>query len=82
MRLQKVVSRKPVGHRPHPEQCPEYIVCYCVETLACGHTITSHYNPPVERLVAQRRDCKVCGSQVLEFPSSQRKLRSEDSKAA
>lgn len=79
MRLQRVVDRKPVGHRPHPDRCPDYIVCYCVETLECGHAVTTFYNPPSDSLIAKRRECKNCAVNLTEFPSPPKR---EDKKAA
>jgi len=62
LRLEKVIHRKPVPFRPY-ESAPNYLLCYVVETLACGHTLTTY--PPADPLVAARRQCKECGAKVL-----------------
>ena len=67
LRLQKVVHRKPVPFRPHASE-PDYLLCYCIETLECGHQL--HIFPQSDALVAIRRDCKDCGSNLIEFPKS------------
>jgi len=59
--LQKVVNRKPVPFMPH-KHVPDYLLCYVVETLACGHTLTVY--PQTDALVAVRRDCQECGQPV------------------
>ncbi len=64
--LQKVVHRHPVPFQPHAH-VPEYLLCYVVETLSCGHKVTTY--PAADPLIAVRRDCKHCDPKVLEFPS-------------
>jgi hypothetical protein len=70
--LQKVVHRKPVAFQPHAH-VPDYLLCYVVETLACGHTLTTF--PQSDPLIAVRRDCKDCGSNLVEFPAPSRRER-------
>lgn len=63
MLLQKVVHRKPVAFQPHAH-VPDYLLCYCVETLACGHSLTTF--PQADPLIAVRRSCHKCNDgQVL-----------------
>lgn len=57
--LRKVVHRKPVAFRPHAH-VPEYLLVYCVETLECGHTLTTF--PQADPLIAVRRRCGDCDS--------------------
>ena len=67
VRLQKVVHRKPVPFLLHPEREDRaYLGVYCVETLECGHKVATY--PQADALIAVRRDCKDCGSNVIEFP--------------
>jgi len=69
--LSKVTHRKPVPFQPHAH-VPSYLLCYVVETLACGHSLITH--PQGDPLIAVRRDCKKCdGAQVLEFPAPGKK---------
>jgi hypothetical protein len=70
LRLKKVVHRKPVPFLlfPEREDRAEYLGVYCVETLECGHRV--HTFPQADALVAQKRDCKDCGSALIEFPSA------------
>jgi len=78
MRLRKVVHRKPVAFRPHSSS-PDYLLCYCVETLECGHALTTY--PQADPLIAVRRECRVCGSNLIEFPRSKKSsapLRSKE----
>lgn len=71
MLLKKVVHRKPVPFRPHESE-PNYLLCYVVETLECGHKLTVYPNP--DPLVAVRRDCKHCGSaESFSAPTSPKK---------
>jgi hypothetical protein len=56
--LQKVVRRNPVPFQPHVTE-PTYLLVYVVETLACGHTLTTY--PQADPLIAVRRDCLECG---------------------
>jgi len=69
--LQRVMHRKPVAFQPHAH-VPEYLLCYVVETLACGHKIEVF--PQADPLIAVRRDCKRCDPKILQFPSP-RKLK-------
>lgn len=81
MRLKKVIHRKPVPFQVS-ENAPNYLLCYVVETLECGHTVTTY--PQVDPLIAVRRDCKDCGS-VLQFPVGRKKnprADDEEKKAA
>lgn len=64
--LQKVLHRRPVAFCPH-SHVPEYLLVYIVETLACGHKITTY--PQADPLIAVRRDCKDCDPKILQFPS-------------
>lgn len=75
LRLKKVVHRKPVPFLLHPdrEDAARYLGVYCVETLECGHKV--HTYPRVDALTATRRDCKDCGSNLIEFPAPQRRER-------
>lgn len=68
--LQKVLHRKPVAFCPH-SHVPDYLLCYCIETLACGHKLTTY--PQSDALIAVRRDCKECEPKVLEFPTPLRR---------
>lgn len=64
-RLRKVVHRRPVPVRPY-DHVPEYLVCYVVETLECGHSL--HIFPQTgDPLVAKQRRCGSCsdGEKVL-----------------
>jgi hypothetical protein len=78
--LQRVVHRKPVPFRPHESES-QYLLVYCIETLACGHTVNTF--PQTDPLTAVRRDCRECDGQkqkkpaasVLEMPA-----RKQDSK--
>jgi hypothetical protein len=55
--LQRVVHRKPVPYMPHAH-VPEYLLCYVIETLECGHTVTVY--PQADPLIAPRRRCAHC----------------------
>ncbi len=78
--LQKVVNREPVPFRPH-KAVPDYLLCYVVETLACGHQLTIY--PQTDSLIAVRRDCPQCGCLVpKKRPYSVVSTRSEVHKAA
>jgi len=70
MPLQKVTHRKPVAFQPHAH-VPSYLLVYVIETLSCGHTVTTY--PQTDPLIAVRRDCKKCGSTVIEFPAPRKK---------
>lgn len=72
LRLVQVVHRKPVPYRPY-EHVPDYLLCYVIETLACGHQLTTY--PAADPLIAVRRDCKDCGSNLIEFPSPKPKRK-------
>ncbi len=75
VRLLKVVHRKPVPFLLHPdrEDAANYLGVYCVETLECGHKVTTF--PQTDSLIAIRRDCKDCGSNLIEisFPAHRKK---------
>lgn len=73
MPLRKVIQRTPVLYRPHEANVPDYAVFYCVEKLECGHSI--HTYPQSDPLIAVRRDCKDCGSNVIEFPKQSENSR-------
>jgi hypothetical protein len=70
----KVIHRKPIAFLLYPERedRANYLGVYCVELLECGHKV--HTYPPVDALTANRRDCKDCGSNLIEFPGSPPKL--------
>jgi hypothetical protein len=75
LRLQKVVHRKPVPFRPHESE-PDYLICFVIETLECGHQI--HTFPQSDPLVAVRRHCNQCGSDnLIQFPAVKKKLEEE-----
>lgn len=78
--LQKVTHRNPVPFQPH-KHVPEYLLCYVIETLACGHQVTIY--PQADSLVAVRRDCQQCGGTVpKKKPYSVVSVRSEVHKTA
>ncbi len=60
--LRKVVHRKPVPFMPYAH-VPEYLLCFCVETLECGHTLQTH--PQADPLIAVRRRCQLCGGEKV-----------------
>lgn len=66
----KIVHRKPVAFLLFPERADRanYLGTYCVELLECGHKVTTY--PQADSMTATRRDCKDCGSNVIEFPKS------------
>lgn len=66
--LRLVVRRKPVGFQPHPDQAPNMISIYVVETLECGHEQTYHFIEEVEMLVARRRVCRECHGLLSSLP--------------
>jgi hypothetical protein len=68
VQLFKVVHRKPVPFLLHPERedRANYLGVYCVETLECGHKVSTY--PQADPLVAVRRECKKCNSNLVEFP--------------
>lgn len=66
--LRLVVRRKPVGFQPHPEQAPNMISIYVVETLECGHEQTYHFVEEVEMLTARRRVCRECCGLLQSLP--------------
>jgi len=70
--LQKVVHRKPVAFCPYPH-VPDYLLVYVVESLSCGHKVTTY--PQADPLIAVRRDCHKCEPKVLQFPSPVYKKR-------
>lgn len=55
--LQRVVVRKPVPYMPHAH-VPTYLLCYVVETLECGHDVTTY--PQSDPLIAKYRRCQKC----------------------
>ena len=63
--LRLVTLRTPKAHRPH-DHVPEYLLCYVVETLECGHTLTVY--PQADPLIARRRVCHECESLVSSLP--------------
>src|SRR6185437_7002374 len=66
--LRLVVRRKPVGFQPHPEQAPNMISIYVVETLECGHEQTYYFIEDVEVLTAKRRVCHQCHGLSASLP--------------
>jgi hypothetical protein len=69
--LRLVVSRKPVPYCFYPERedALNFLGAYVVETLECGHRVHHFFNPPVESLIAKRRRCAECKSNVFDFPA-------------
>jgi hypothetical protein len=69
--LRLVVSRKPVAVCFHPERedALNFLGAYVVETLECGHRVEQYYNHPVESLIAKRRRCKKCSTNLIQFPA-------------
>lgn len=57
--LRRVLHRRPVPFMPHAH-VPEYLLCFIVETLECGHTVDVY--PPDDPLIAVRRRCHACDS--------------------
>lgn len=55
--LRLVVRRVPKAYRPH-EHVPEYLLCYVIEQLECGHEMTVY--PEADLLIAKRRVCHQC----------------------
>ncbi len=55
--LRLVTLRTPKAYRPHAH-VPDYLLCYVVETLECGHTLTVY--PQADPLIARRRACSEC----------------------
>lgn len=55
--LRLVTLRTPKAYRPHAH-VPDYLLCYVVETLECGHTLTVY--PQSDPLIARRRACSEC----------------------
>jgi hypothetical protein len=60
--LKRVVHRKPVPYMPHATE-PQYLLCYVVETLECGHSVTVY--PQADPLIAPRRRCQECGGNLV-----------------
>jgi hypothetical protein len=52
--IQLVLSRRPVPFRIKRN----YLGCYVVEALECGHEITVY--PQADPLIAKRRNCPEC----------------------
>jgi hypothetical protein len=73
--LRRVVRRKPVAFRPHVSE-PDYLLCYCVEILDCGHTVNTY--PQADNLVAVRRRCSCCDEiparKSVQLKSAQRQI--------
>ena len=63
----------PAADHPEREDRADYLGVYCVETLECGHKVATY--PQADALIAVRRDCKDCGSNVIEFPISKKAKR-------
>ena len=55
--LQRVVHRRPVPF-VHDAEHPTYLQCYVVETLECGHQLTTY--PQCDPLIAKYRRCQKC----------------------
>lgn len=74
--LRKVLHRKPVPFMPYAH-VPRYLLVHVVETLECGHTLTTY--PQSDPLIAVRRRCVNCDdnqvSGVPKKPSGSVRLR-------
>ena len=69
--LRLVKSRKPKAFRPRPEQDPDYILAFVVETLECGHKLEFNFLEEAEPLTAKRRVCPQCSTTSLPKKPSQ-----------
>ena len=63
--LRLVVRRIPKAYRPH-EHVSDYLLCYVIEELECGHEMTVY--PQADPLIAKRRLCHKCHDAASSLP--------------
>jgi hypothetical protein len=75
--LRRVLSRKPMPFSAFPDRpdALNFLRCYMVETLECGHRVETYFNPPVDNLTAKYRRCKKCdeAANVIEITAGKKK---------
>lgn len=63
--LRLVIRREPKPYRPHESE-PAYLLCYVIEQLECGHSLTVY--PQADPLIAKRRLCQKCQGLLEALP--------------
>jgi hypothetical protein len=75
--LRRVVCRKPVAFCAFPERedALNFLQAYMVESLECGHRVSTFFNPPVENLTAKYRRCRECdeAGKIIEITAGKKK---------